>query len=194
MSLLSIPLLAQLRSAANPAPTAPMPQQMQQAMPGQAAGSPLDALKDIHYPDAITWWPLAMGWWFVIITTVLVLAISIWAFVKWMKKRAYRKAALSELALLDSAKLSNPDYLQAIAALVRKTAISAHIRNARHLQGADWQELLALSMPKQQAHLIAIGRYLPQPSFSQDDVSKAVKSWIKSHQQEKTSTSLKGHQ
>jgi len=27
-------------------------------------------LKDIHLPDAITWWPLAIGWWLLIVMVI----------------------------------------------------------------------------------------------------------------------------
>lgn len=46
--------------------------------------NPLDALRDIHLPDAASWWPLAWGYW-------LVLALCIVAALLWFRRyRALR--------------------------------------------------------------------------------------------------------
>ncbi len=57
----------------------------------------LSQLKDVHAPEAISWWPLAIGWWFL---AALVIASSI-LLVLFIRSRRqqnrYRKLALSEL-------------------------------------------------------------------------------------------------
>ncbi|WP_156497551.1 DUF4381 domain-containing protein, partial [Oleiphilus sp. HI0043] len=39
--------------------------------------SPLDQLKDIHPPVDITWWPLAFGWWALIVISVIAIALGL---------------------------------------------------------------------------------------------------------------------
>ena len=46
-------------------------------------------LKDIHLPDAISWWPPAIGWWLVAIFIPL---LSF--FLYWLYKRLTRKTAI----------------------------------------------------------------------------------------------------
>ncbi|MDB9952467.1 DUF4381 domain-containing protein [Porticoccaceae bacterium] len=58
---------------------------------------PLAQLRDIHLPETISWWPLAPGWWVLIILLGLVTG---WIIVKAVqRKRAnlYRRQALAKL-------------------------------------------------------------------------------------------------
>lgn len=60
---------------------------------------PLAQLKDLHLPEAISWWPLAPGWYVVLLLSVLVLLGLNYS----LKKRENRfKAKNQALALLDS--------------------------------------------------------------------------------------------
>ncbi|MBV1912177.1 MAG: DUF4381 domain-containing protein, partial [Cycloclasticus sp.] len=34
-------------------------------------------LRDIHLPDAITWWPPAIGWW-LLLAVIIVAAFGCW--------------------------------------------------------------------------------------------------------------------
>jgi hypothetical protein len=40
-------------------------------------------LRDLHLPDPTGWWPLAMGWWFIILLLVIGLV--------WLLRRAWRR-------------------------------------------------------------------------------------------------------
>ena len=42
-------------------------------------------LRDIHLPDAVSWWPLAPGWWIVIALTILLLIYLYWILFKRKK-------------------------------------------------------------------------------------------------------------
>ena len=44
--------------------------------PAAINANPLDQLRDIHLPEPISWWPLAPGWWLLII---IALALMVWA-------------------------------------------------------------------------------------------------------------------
>lgn len=45
---------------------------------------PLANLRDIHLPGEVSFWPLAPGWWVLIIIT---LALIIWGILKWLQWR-----------------------------------------------------------------------------------------------------------
>ena len=63
---------------------------------------PLAQLRDIHLPEPILWWPLAPGWWVLI---VLCLAFAIWFISKAVQRwraNLYRRQALQKLTLLNN--------------------------------------------------------------------------------------------
>ena len=63
---------------------------------------PLAQLRDIHLPEPILWWPLAPGWWVLII---LCLALAIWFISKGVQRwraNLYRRQALQKLTLLNN--------------------------------------------------------------------------------------------
>jgi len=65
------------------------------------AANPLDQLKDIHLPEAIGFWPPALGWW---LTGLLLMALLVTGlfFYQRFQKSAYRRAAVQQLNLLFS--------------------------------------------------------------------------------------------
>ena len=55
-------------------------------------------LRDLHLPDPIGWWPLAPGWWFVLVLVAGGLAyLASLALKKW-RHNAPRRFSLRELA------------------------------------------------------------------------------------------------
>ena len=103
----------------------------------QDAGS-LDRLRDIVEPAAVSWWPPAVGWWFVFALLAIGLII---VFVKTWKRwnaNAYRRAALAELDVA-----SND---AAVVELLKRTAICASDRTeVGSLTGAQWCRWLSRS-------------------------------------------------
>jgi hypothetical protein len=106
-------------------------------------------LRDIHLPEAVSWWPPAYGWW------LLALALGVLAGVAWWLARrrpARRRAAsMRESALreLDAAKARyqvSGDARAAVAAmsvLLRRFALSLAPREqVAALTGQQWQQWL----------------------------------------------------
>ncbi|CAA9890404.1 conserved hypothetical protein [Candidatus Methylobacter favarea] len=100
-------------------------------------------LKDIHLPEAISWWPPATGWWIVAVLVILLII-----FFSWLYRRLKRKTALKTAKKL-LAKIQQdpvPDNLQKlreISALVRRVVISIWPRaEAAGLTGKAWLAFL----------------------------------------------------
>ena len=145
---------------------------------------PLADLKDIHLPDAITWWPLAPGWWLLMLAIILLVAALTACYHFW-KKRAYRRLALQELEEItaNTDSTTNTDhYLETIAGLIRRTAIAGSTdKQIAHWQGSQWQEYLQQHMPEDQAQLIAVSRYQANHSVDKLQLANAARQWIKEH-------------
>ena len=82
-------------------------------MNGQS--NPLDQLPPIILPEAISWWPLAIGWWIVIILSVFIaLVLSIYC-VRSYKAKVLKRAATHEGQQLYQAYLQTNDSYDYIA-------------------------------------------------------------------------------
>ncbi|MDC0000311.1 DUF4381 domain-containing protein [Porticoccaceae bacterium] len=58
---------------------------------------PLAQLRDIHLPETVSWWPLAPGWWVLIILLGLVTGWIIFKSVQRKRANLYRRQALAKL-------------------------------------------------------------------------------------------------
>jgi len=114
---------------------------------------PLADLRDIHMPEAVSWWPPAPGWW--LLLALLLLCVA--ALFLWLKKRRQRqvkppqfsrrdivKAALAELDRLDGLAAAGADsgaLAMELSALLRRVAIALHADDDARiagLSGDDW--------------------------------------------------------
>lgn len=66
-------------------------------------------LRDLHLPDAVGWWPLAPGWWAVIVVAAAALAYLSWRWYEAWQFHAPRRHALRELARFESQYLEHRD-------------------------------------------------------------------------------------
>ena len=54
-------------------------------------------MRDIHLAEAISWWPLAWGWWLVIVVSIAALILLFYALYRRHRKKATQRYALAEL-------------------------------------------------------------------------------------------------
>lgn len=163
-----------------------------------AATDPLAELRDIHLPEAISWWPLAPGWW---ITTAILLALLLTGFFIWKRHRranAYRRQAICELSELHRDWLNNGDsheFLLNTQLLMRRTAVYAYPNhNIAALNGEHWSNWLSSALLTSSANskleydFTALGTELYRsPEFatkSETDISRLFSQcqiWLRKH-------------
>ncbi len=144
----------------------------------------LNDLKDIHLPDPVSWWPMAPGWWLLIILILITLTAGFYYWRFWQQSLRYKKSALK---ILTTAFQSNSDdltFLNDCAAITRRLTLSIQSKkeiptNYAGLQGNEWQQVLQQHMPEPQAELLATGRYQSSPSIDRTALYNAVKQWLK---------------
>ena len=87
----------------------------------------LAQLRVIQLPEPISWWPLAPGWWVMIIS---VITLSIWIIsrlVKWHSANRYRKEALQLISLIDkSQNFTSAQKLLLTLEILKQTVNSAY--------------------------------------------------------------------
>lgn len=144
-------------------------------------------LRDIHLPEAVSWWPPAPGWWLLLgLVALLVFA----ALRRWRRGRGRRAAlchARRELAAIRRTFRLRPDQAglaRALSALLRRLAMSLYGRRAAAaLTGEDW---LAFLDQKAGGHAFTQGAgrdlieapYRADPAFDHAALLQLVSGWI----------------
>ncbi len=99
-------------------------------------------LRGLHLPETVGWWPLAPGWWLLIILAVIAAG---WLIRAWLRRRAHaaaRRKALRQLEESHSAyaRHGNPVTLGAeVSELLRRTMLAYAPRaEVAGLTGDEW--------------------------------------------------------
>jgi hypothetical protein len=99
-------------------------------------------LRDLHLPDAISFWPLAPGWWIAIALALLGLGIALR---RWLQARARGKARRYALRQLDVIVSDYDEHRNLItfganlSELLRRTMLAYAPRsNVAGLTGEEW--------------------------------------------------------
>ena len=102
-------------------------------------------LQDIHLPESASIWPLAIGWWVLIVMIILVATWLIIKAIKRVKQKRYQKKILSQFKALEKKLKENPSNatVSEINTLLRQLAITYYPRSkTASLTGGDWLNFL----------------------------------------------------
>ena len=100
-----------------------------------------DTLRDIHLPDAISWWPPAIGWWLllVIIITALVLVPKLYRYLTYTPLNRVAKQRFKNIIADYTNNKNELNFISAISQFLRQTAMSYYSREqVAQLTGEDW--------------------------------------------------------
>lgn len=176
------PSLAPLAASAQSTPVAPG---------GLITTPDLSQLRDIHLPDAVSWWPPAPGWWIVLGLVIAGVALGFFLYRKYGSNR-WRRAALAELKYLRDPEnmLSAQRQLAQLSVLLRRVAIQCFPRSeVASLYGDPWLAFLGRAIGKPDAFQSGIGRmldvgpYVRKTSINISELSSLfalTEQWIKS--------------
>lgn len=141
-------------------------------------------LRDLHLPEAIGWWPLAPGWWVVIVLLAVSLVYVSWRLYKRWQFYAPRRYALQELARFETEYLEhrNPVLLgKQLSELLRRGMLAyAPREEVAGLTGEAWLAWLDEGMPLPYFHteggksLLNLPYRDPDSDISDVDISALV--------------------
>lgn len=147
-------------------------------------------LRDIHLPDAVSWWPPAIGWWLLPLV-LLAIAFTVYQLAKYKKNRrkqpAYKKIALSELEKIRQIQTEDNltiTQLRAISTLLRRIALSYLPRETvASLTGEHWiTQLNDLTedtfFSNELGSQLASAPYKEQVNLNTDELIDICEQWI----------------
>jgi len=132
-------------------------------------------LRDIHLPDSISWWPLAVGWWLVLGIALLIILSVFILFKIWSRKKLRRQAS-KVLDQIEQSLNETGNFTQCLSELstfLRRVVISQEMlpHSAAGLTGEDWLSFLDkrfnLETAVQDGEVITAVSRLKGISFSQ---------------------------
>ncbi len=122
--------------------------------PTTGSSDPLAALRDIHLPEPISWWPPAPGWWLLSVGLILLVLLA-WFSYRYYQRGAIKRAALNELNQIASHYREQPhQLLQQLSQLLRRVALVTQPRSS----------VAGLS---EEAWLAFLDRFTDQQQFTQ---------------------------
>ena len=105
----------------------------------------LSQLKEIHEPAAIGSWPLAPGWWILIIFTACLAVLMAWVWRRHVKNNAWKKEAAKTITAIkkQAAEQDHHQSLFLISQLIKRIAIhKCNDPSIKALTGEPWHEYM----------------------------------------------------
>jgi Domain of unknown function (DUF4381) len=150
-------------------------------------------LKDIHLPEAISWWPPALGWWLLAVLLPLLIYLIYRLVKRITRKTAIKSAKKVLLQIKQDKQLDNKQKLDELSILIRRVAISTTERNeCAGLTGHAWLEYLDRSI-KGTPFTQGIGRLLSDAPYRQNmpteqeivELTGLCETWLKAQTKRK---------
>ncbi len=142
----------------------------------------LDNLAPLRTPEAISWWPLAPGWW--VLAILLVIALTALAVFTWRRYQAnrYRRTALR---MLNDLIASDCATLEQINQLLKATSLACWpTADVAQLHGANWTAFLrdSIKRPMDEDTFSALEDVYKAPHTPANAaLIQATRIWLKHH-------------
>ena len=150
-------------------------------------------LRDIHLPEPISWWPIAPGWWLLIITAFIIAAI-IFLSIKIYRGKQLKRDIHAELDVIKKQfhETKNRSQLaKLLSILLRRASISFYPeKNIAGLTGENWLTFLDNTnanpikhkkFQSETGHTLLTAPYLPENStldFDTQGLIDLCESWL----------------
>lgn len=150
-------------------------------------------LRDIHLPDPISWWPIAPGWWLLIIT-VFIMAVIVFLSRKIYRSKQLKRDIHAELAVIKQQfqQTQNRSQLaKSLSILLRRASISFYpAKDIAGLTGESWLAYLDNTnanpiqdkkFQSETGQTLLTAPYLPENStldFDTQGLIKLCESWL----------------
>lgn len=146
---------------------------------------PLANLAPLREPELVSWWPLAPGWWLLLVLCIASLAALCWWAWRRHQRSAYRRQALAQLATLMAQYDGDITYLREANALLKSVALSAYpAADVAAKHSDDWERFLNSTVKPGQSFApgFSSAAYSNAPTaVDAHAVHRSAQYWIKHH-------------
>lgn len=144
----------------------------------------LAQLRDIHHPSPVPFWPLAPGWYALILLVSLVIGFIVYSCYRYIRKHRVRKIVLMRLEQLQQQQ-EDMNVPEALSMLLKRAALFAYPRKqVAGLFGEQWLAFLDKTAMTSEFSA-GLGRVLITYPYknSQEELPEAlfllIKQWVK---------------
>jgi hypothetical protein len=135
-------------------------------------------LRDLHLPEAISWWPLAPGWWVLIAGALIALSYLVHLYLQHRSGSAARRYALRQLDALTAEFEQHGDavaFSSNVSELLRRTMLAYAPRGeVAGLTGEAWLQWLDRGLDRPRFQGDAGRKLLELPYRRPDDELSAL--------------------
>jgi hypothetical protein len=154
------------------------------------------ALRDIHLPEPISWWPPAPGWWILLFLSLL-LCFTAWLLYKRRQKKKHQRASMQSLTIIRAGfdkDQNNAKLLRELSVLMRRSCITFYPRElSAGLTGEQWLGFLDATSANKEfsdgiGKILASAPYLPEQSKIDIDshaLLNLCESWLRAQPSKK---------
>lgn len=104
----------------------------------------LSQLRDIHLPEDVSWWPLAIGWW--IIIALIIAIIIVWLIIRWQKAKLERMSRFALIELNELKATQSNNWILELQTLLKRVAMAYFPKsNLKNCSEQEWLSFLSLS-------------------------------------------------
>ncbi|MCG8379484.1 MAG: DUF4381 domain-containing protein [Proteobacteria bacterium] len=145
-------------------------------------------LRDIHLPDAVSWWPPAPGWWLLLLVVLALIIVAIYMYQRRRNRldSAVHLAQCELQAIRDrfTEQRDQRQLLRDLSALLRRSAVSLHERqDVASLTGEAWLEFLDTHMADKPftrgpGRALESGPYQPETRVEPDALLQICDDWL----------------
>ena len=145
------------------------------------------ALRDIHLPEGVSWWPPALGWWLLLTGALLAAILAIYYWRRFRRIPKPKRAALRQFQMLQAQYRRQPDpqqLVQGLSVLLRRVCLSYFPRvEVASLTGDQWLEFLGRHHGNTQftrgvGKILVEAPYSQHCSFDSEALLKLCHEWI----------------
>lgn len=145
----------------------------------------LTKLHDIHIPPDISIWPLALGWYCVIVMVLAIIFLGCYQWLRIIRKNRLKKIVLKRLDELQNQQEICGNISEELSMLLKRSALATYPRQkVAGLHGDQWLQFLdetsmTTEFSQGPGRLLIVSPYRGQPEHLPESLFHLIKNWVK---------------